>query len=61
MDKNIILRHDVDLLQHSALTMAQHEHDLGIHGTYYFRIAPESFDVGVIEKIAEMGHEIGYH
>ena len=57
----LILRHDVDLLPHNALAMAQLEHDLGICGTYYFRIVPESFDVGVIEKIAEMGHEVGYH
>ena len=59
--KYVILRHDVDLLPHNALAMAQLEHDLGIRGTYYFRIVPESFDFGVIEKIAELGHEIGYH
>ena len=57
----LILRHDVDLLPHNALAIAQLEHDLGIRGTYYFRIVPESFDVGVIEKIAELGHEVGYH
>ena len=59
--KTTILRHDVDLLPHNALAMAQLEHDLGIRGTYYFRIVPESFDAGIIERIAAMGHEIGYH
>ena len=61
MDKNIILRHDVDLLPHNALDMAQLERDLGIRGTYYFRIVPESFDARIIEKVAELGHEVGYH
>ena len=59
--KTTILRHDVDLLPHNALAMAQLEHDLGIRGTYYFRIVPESFDAGIIERIAAMGHEVGYH
>ena len=62
LDNNIIiLRHDVDLLPQNALTMALMEYDLGIRGTYYFRIIPDSFNVGVIELIAELGHEVGYH
>jgi hypothetical protein len=60
-DNNVILRHDVDLLPHNALKMARLEHDHGINGTYYFRIVPESFNAGVIEKIAGLGHEVGYH
>jgi hypothetical protein len=59
--KTIRLRHDVDLLPKNALEMARLEFENGIRGTYYFRIVPESFDVAVIEKIAELGHEIGYH
>ncbi len=57
----IILRHDVDLLPQNALTMALLEYDLGIRGTYYFRIKPQSFHIAVIEMIAELGHEVGYH
>ena len=60
-DKIIILRHDVDRLPQNALKMARLEHGLGIRGTYYFRVVPESFDRRVIEAIAGMGHEIGYH
>ena len=60
-DKIIILRHDVDRLPQNALKMARLEHGLGIRGTYYFRVVPESFDRRVIEEIAGLGHEIGYH
>lgn len=57
----IILRHDVDKLPQNALRFAQIEHELGIKGTYYFRIVPESFEPKIIEKITSLGHEIGYH
>jgi hypothetical protein len=59
--KTIILRHDVDRLPGNALKLAQLEHELGIHGTYYFRIVSESFNVAVIKRVAELGHEVGYH
>ena len=57
----IVLRHDVDRLPQNALKMAKIEYQLGICSTYYFRIVPESFDQSIIEKIAALGHEIGYH
>lgn len=57
----VILRHDVDRLPENSLAFAQIQHSLGIKGTYYFRIVPESFHPPVIEAIAELGHEIGYH
>jgi len=60
-NKVIILRHDVDKLPQNALRFAQIEHEMGIKGTYYFRIVPQSFDEKIIKKIAELGHEIGYH
>lgn len=57
----VILRHDVDRLPQNALKTADLERKIGITGTYFFRITPESFDVPVVKQIAEMGHEIGYH
>lgn len=60
-NNSIILRHDVDRLPLNSLRTAQIENDLGIKGTYYFRVVPESFDVGIISKIASLEHEIGYH
>jgi hypothetical protein len=59
--KLIILRHDVDKKPANSLAVACFEYELGIHGTYYFRIHQESFDKSIIGKIASMGHEIGYH
>jgi len=57
----IILRHDVDRLPGNALKTAQLEHDIGIPASYYFRAVPESWDEAIIQKIAGLGHEIGYH
>ena len=60
-EKSIILRHDVDLLPQNSLTFAKIQAENNIKGTYYFRAVPESWDKCVIEEIASLGHEIGYH
>ena len=60
-EKIVVLRHDVDLVPENALITAMIEHSLGIKGTYYFRIVPESFDENVIKNIYDLGHEVGYH
>ncbi len=60
-DSLCILRHDVDKLPENSLDTAKIEKELGIKGTYYFRILPESFNEKIIRQIADMGHEIGYH
>lgn len=60
-EKVLILRHDVDKKPQNSLKIAQLQHQLGVKGTYYFRAVPESFDVNIIQKIAALGHEIGYH
>jgi len=59
--KTVILRHDVDKLPENALKMAQLEHSLGVHSTYFFRTVNKVWDEQSIGQIAEMGHEIGYH
>lgn len=59
--QTIILRHDVDLLPYNSLRTAELEASLGIQGVYYFRAVPESWDEKVIRRIAELGHEVGYH
>ncbi|WP_417486195.1 hypothetical protein [Maricaulis sp.] len=59
--RGALLRHDVDRKPANALEMAQAEADRGIRATYYFRILDMSFDPAIIRKIAELGHEIGYH
>lgn len=60
-EKTIILRHDVDLLPENSLKFAQMQANLSIKGTYYFRVVPESWDEYIISKIADLGHEVGYH
>lgn len=59
--KCVILRHDVDLKPLNSLCVARIENEIGVKAVYYFRAVPESWDEEVIRKIAEFGHEIGYH
>lgn len=60
-ERVIMLRHDVDDRKLHSLEFARIQRDMGIVGTYYFRMVPESFDETVIKEISAMGHEIGYH
>lgn len=59
--KNIVLRHDVDKLPYNSLRFAQIQSELGIKGTYYFRMHKHSYNETVIKKIEALGHEVGYH
>jgi len=40
---------------------ARLEQELGVKGSYYFRIVPASFNERIIKEISALGHEIGYH
>jgi hypothetical protein len=51
----------VDRNPERALKMAQIENDLGIRSTYYFRMKEDVFQPNIINEIANMYHEIGYH
>jgi hypothetical protein len=59
--KLIILRHDVEAKYYNALILAEIQHKLGISGTYYFRSMNRPDNDSIIEKLAKLDHEIGYH
>jgi len=59
--KCVVMRHDVDRLPENALLIAEMEERSGVRGSYYFRAVKESFNEEIMKKIADMGHEIGYH
>jgi hypothetical protein len=59
--KVLILRHDVDRLPQNSLATAMLQAELGVKGSYYFRIVPASFQPTYIKQIRDLGHEIGYH
>lgn len=59
-NKSVVLRHDSDIWPINDLRMAIIENSLEIASTYYFRI-PNTYNVAIIEKIRDLGHEIGYH
>jgi len=57
----VVLRQDVDRLPGNSLSFARIQKELGIRSTFYFRSVSGSFDQEIIQEIAGMGHEIGYH
>lgn len=59
--KVVVLRHDVDKLPQNAVDLAGIENNLGIKASYYYRIVKQSNVPALIEKVRNMGHEIGYH
>jgi hypothetical protein len=59
--KVVVLRHDVDKLPANSLKFALMQEQMGIAGSYYFRIIKKSFNKEIINKIFLLGHEIGYH
>lgn len=59
--KAVILRHDVDLRPGQSVKTAVIENEIGIRGSYYFRIVKGSNHPEKIERIRDLGHEIGYH
>ena len=60
-ERFVILRHDIDVKPERGLKMAEIEKEHGILATYYIRMTEEVFKPIIIRRIAEMGHEIGYH
>ncbi len=61
VNKVVILRHDVDKKPKNSLAKAIIENEFNVSATYYFRTVKCSFDPQIIIKIADLGHEIGYH
>lgn len=59
--KVFILRHDVDALPENSYQTALIEKELGAKGSYYFRVVKKSLQPNIIERIKDLGHEIGYH
>ena len=66
-EKSVILRHDVDVSLRKALEMAEFEHSQGVISTYFILITADFYNAfnkrnrERIEKIKELGMEIGLH
>ena len=59
--RGFLVRHDVDRKPANAFEMARLEADMGIATTYYFRAVGSAYNPAIIQQIAAMGHEVGYH
>jgi hypothetical protein len=55
----LLLRHDIDTDPGTAGIMWQIEHDLGVRGSFFFRLS--TLDVGLMQAIAARGGEASYH
>lgn len=60
-EKILLLRHDVDRFPETALETARMENEIGVYGTYFFRVKPWTYKPEIIKEISSLGHEIGYH
>jgi len=58
-ERFVVLRHDVDRKPARAEALARLEADLGVAATYYFH--PSAFRETRSERVAGLGHEVGYH
>jgi hypothetical protein len=58
-ERFLILRHDIDTDPKTAALMWQIECDLGVHGSYYFRLG--TLDLSLMGRIAESGSSVSYH
>lgn len=67
VDRNLLLRHDIDMDPSAALRMAETEHSVGARSTYYVLLSnrhTNPFDMGFrrsVQRITELGHWIGLH
>ena len=63
----LLLRHDLDHALAPALVMAEIEAALGVRATYFVQTACELYNLlsregrSVIQRLADLGHEIGLH
>ncbi|MCS7244456.1 MAG: hypothetical protein RMJ36_06975 [Candidatus Calescibacterium sp.] len=66
-EKAVILRHDIDFDVEAAYKLALIEHELGIRASYFFLVTCYTYNLfsyinrNYVQKIKEMGHEIGLH
>lgn len=59
----VVLRHDVDDNIEASVEMAEFEASLGVRSTYYILNTAPYWEtkLDLLYKIAELGHEIGWH
>jgi len=66
-EKSIVLRHDIDTQLDVAVKMAEIESNLAVSSTFFVRFHSHSYnpmcikDARKIQRIANLGHEIGLH
>lgn len=60
-DRIVAIRHDVDYFPNRALALAEIEAEKKFAVTYYIRRRFFDDNLDLVRKIAELGHQVGYH
>jgi hypothetical protein len=66
-ERDLFLRHDVDLSLEAALALARLEHDLGARATYFLMTESVFYNLAshvgehALERLRELGHAVGLH
>jgi hypothetical protein len=65
--KRFYLRHDVDISPLSAMRLGEIEHELGVHGNFFFLLNGETYqllsepNIHIVRRLREMNHCVGLH
>jgi hypothetical protein len=64
---DLFLRHDVDLSLEAALELAELEHELGVHATYFLMVESVFYNLAspigarTVDRLRNLGHAVGLH
>ncbi len=66
-EHEVFLRHDVDLSLEAAVALAELEHEVGVHATYFLMTESVFYNLAsevgarAIERLRALGHAVGLH
>lgn len=66
-EKEVILRHDIDVSLEKAVEFARYEESINVVSTYYILLSSDFYNVfgkksiNCVRELIDMGHDIGLH
>tara|TARA_A100001015_G_scaffold260287_1_gene304859 strand:+ start:369 stop:962 length:594 start_codon:yes stop_codon:yes gene_type:complete len=65
--RRVYMVHDCDFFLEQAVTLAKHEHQIGIKSTYFVRLGAREYNLlnpfykKMVHEIIDFGHDVGLH